>query len=88
MLDEQGFIVKDDVGPGVKAKSFIHFAPGVEVMSVEGNIISTSVAEIEIQNADGVAIVDEYASVSYNALRPIKKAIISFTGNLNYKILS
>lgn len=87
-IDEQGFIVKDDVGPGVKAKSFIHFAPGVEVMSVEGNIICTSVAEIEIQNADGVAIVDEYASVSYNALRPIKKAIISFTGNLNYKILS
>ena len=87
-INELGFVVKDEVGPGVKAKSFIHFAPGVEVHSVDAGRICTSVVDIEIQNADDVAIVDEYASVAYNALRPIKKAIISFTGNLNYKILS
>jgi hypothetical protein len=86
-MNDQGFVVKDEVGAGVSAKSFIHFAPEVEVISVERNRIYTSVTDIEIRNADDIVIVDEYASVSYNELRPIKKAVISFTENLKYTIL-
>jgi hypothetical protein len=59
----------------------------VEVISIDRGRIRTSLAEIDFQNADDIEIVDEFASVTYNALRPIKKAVISFTENLKYSIL-
>ena len=86
-MSEGCFVVTDQVGTGVKAKSYIHFAPEVDVISLDRGRIRTSLAEIDIQNADDIEIVDEFASVSYNALRPIKKAVISFTENLKYSIL-
>ena len=86
-MSEGSFVVTDQVGTGVKAKSYIHFAPEVEVISLDRGRIRTSLAEIDIQNADDIEIVAEFASVSYNSLRPIKKAVISFTENLKYSIL-
>lgn len=82
--DINGFIVRETLDKHVGAKSYIHLAPGVQVIEVSSSKVLTSSGVIEIQNAAKVDVIDELASKEYNQLIPIKKVVISFTEKMQY----
>lgn len=82
--DERGFIIKDKLDKHLKAMSFIHLAPGIQVLEVSVGKVITSLGEIEIINAEAVDVVEEQVSMEYNQLIPTKKIVISFTEDMQY----
>jgi hypothetical protein len=82
--DINGFIVRETLDKHVGAKSYIHLAPGIQVIEISSSKVLTSSGVIEIQNAAKVDVIDELVSKEYNQLIPIKKVVISFTEKMQY----
>ncbi len=85
-LRDKEFVVSDKVDSTKECISYIHFAPGVVPM-VDGNRLITTQAEVVVEGAKEIEIADDWASVEYNKLEPIKVAKIKFNSKLEYKIV-
>lgn len=84
--DQRGFVVTETLSKHVKAESFIHLGPDVQIKEASKDKVLTSLGVIEVYNAERLEVVDEFVSTEYNKLTPIKKIIISFTENMQYII--
>lgn len=85
VMDDVAFCVSDSIkGKGV---SLIHLAPGVGVRNVDSSVVETDAADIRIDSAISVSILDEKASTEYNVFRDIKVVRIEFNGQMTYKII-
>ena len=85
-LCDNEFSVVDSADTAKEAISYIHFAPGIMPM-VEDNRLTTMQAEVVVAGAKEIEIIDDWASVEYNRLEPIKVAKIKFNSKLEYKIV-
>ena len=85
-LHDKEFVVSDKVDSTKEGISYIHFAPGVAPMR-EDNRLITMQAEVIVEGAKEIEIIDDWASVEYNRLEPIKVAKIKFNSKLEYKIV-
>jgi len=80
------FSVKDYTDACDMMNSYIHFSPGVDAVCSESGI-RTSVADILVEGADSIEIVDNVISRTYNRFYDIKVARISFTKDVLYRIV-
>lgn len=80
------FIVADTVAGLHVCKNFIHFAPGVEVLSCENDLIKTNLAIIKISGADNVELIDGQISTEYNQFKQVKIAVMHFKHEMKYNI--
>lgn len=80
------FTVTDTVAGLHVCKNFIHFAPGVEVLSCENDLIKTNLAIIKISSADNVELIDGQISTEYNQFKPVKIAVMHFKHEMKYNI--
>ena len=85
-LRDKEFVVFDKVDSVKEGISYIHFAPGVVPM-VDGNRLITTQAQVVVEGVKEIEIADDWASVEYNKLEPIKVSKIKFNSDLKYKIL-
>lgn len=85
-LRDKEFVVSDKVDSIKEGISYIHFAPGVVPM-VDCNRLITTQADVVVEGAKEIEIADDWASVEYNRLEPIKVAKIKFNSKLEYKIV-
>ena len=85
-LHDKEFVVSDKVDSTKECISYIHFAPGVAPMR-EDNRLITMQAEVVVEGAKEIEVADDWASVEYNRLEPIKVAKIKFNSKLEYKIV-
>ena len=83
-----GITIRDILSKDIKGKSYLHLAPGVQVIDINSHRIITSSGVIQIANADMVEVSDDFSSTEYNKILPIKKICFSFTGNLQYTIIA
>ncbi len=81
-----GLVIQDQLSCPANGCSRLHFAPHVEIISLQKNLIVTNMAAIEIEGATQINIVDEKVSTRYNEFHPIKAAEICFTQNLKINI--
>ena len=80
-------IIKDHIeGFGYKAKSFIHFEPGLQVEIVENTIIVEDQAKIYLDNFTGVEIVGYFRSIGFNKRVQAKCFVGSFVSESAYTI--
>lgn len=70
----------------VLAKSYIHFAPGVRVISYGSKIIETNMAYITIDGACRVELRRGTAADEYNELFDIDIIVIYFSAEVRYRI--
>lgn len=80
------FTVADTVAGLHFCKNFIHFAPGVEVLSCENDLIKTNLAIIKISGADNVELIDGHISTEYNQFKQVKIAVMHFKHEMKYNI--
>lgn len=80
------FTVADTVAGLHVCKNFIHFAPGVEVLSCENDLIKTNLAIIKISGADNVELIDGHISTEYNQFKQVKIAVMHFKHEMKYNI--
>ncbi len=85
-LSDTGFSVTDSVVAKSDAVSYIHLAPGVEVLTADGGTIVTSSAVIKIEGGKYVTVIDNHASTEYNRFDNIKVIEIHFSGSMSYHI--
>lgn len=69
------------------AKNYLHFAPNIKILSYDLNRIVTDNAQIVIEGADRIEIIDGKASSEYNRLSDITIAVLHFTSNMKYQII-
>ena len=87
-ISDGNMVIKDElVGRISKGISYIHFAPDVNIVYYNNNIIRTDRAEIRINGSDNVNILDGQASTTYNSLCNIKTVAIEFSSNLTYIVV-
>ena len=78
-INDNEFIVTDNFpGEGI---AWLHFSPDVD-LTIEDNIIKTSLINIKFTGANSIQIIDEFASTEYNILEKIKVAKIYFSNSL------
>lgn len=84
---QQGrFTVIDLIAEGHNGISFLHLAPEVTVKSTTSSKVQTSVADINIEGAEKVELLNDFCAVAYNTLQPIKVIAIHFQGTMTYTI--
>lgn len=86
-IADDGLAVTDSISAGHQGVSYIHLAPGVQILGADNGSISTNMAKIEIDGASSVEVVDEKASTEYNRFEPIKVIRINFADNVSYRII-
>ena len=85
---DSGLVVTDSITPGHQGTSYIHLAPGVKILGTDNNSIITNMAEIEINGALRVEVVDEKASTEYKRYSRIKTIKIIFSTHISYRIFN
>lgn len=86
-IDDTGLAVTDSISAGHQGNSYIHLAPGVQILSADNGSITTNMAKIEINGASSVEVIDEKASTKYNRFEDIKAIRINFADNMIYRII-
>ena len=85
-VDRDFFCVSDNVTGVHECKSFIHFAPDIEIESVSNERICTQAIVISIDRAYKVEIIDTEVSSEYNKAVHNKTAVLYFEHDMKYKI--
>lgn len=85
-MTTEGFFIYDQLSCAASGCSRLHFAPHVEIISLQDNTIVTNMGEVVTVGATQIKIIDEKVSMRYNEFNPIKVAEISFSQNLKIKI--
>jgi hypothetical protein len=78
-------IIRDTINAKEKGKAFLHFHPQVTI-SIDENIIRTSVGLIFVKGADKIEIMEYDRASSFNILEKSQKAIIYFSSFLEINI--
>ena len=86
-IDDTGLAVTDSISAGHQGISYIHLAPGVQIVRADNSSITTNMAKIEIDGASSVEVIDEKASTEYNRFEDIKAIRINFANNVSYRII-
>lgn len=68
-------------------KNYLHFAPNIKILSYDRHRIVTDSAQIAIEGADRIEIIDGKAASEYNRLSDITIAVLHFTSNMKYRII-
>lgn len=80
------FEITDAMSSACDAKSYIHFAPGVEVLGFAPDRIVTGRAVVRIEGGTLTEVVEGRVSSEYNCSEPACIAVIHFTEKLKYAI--
>lgn len=87
-ISNANMVIKDVlIGRITNGVSYIHFAPDVNILYFDNNVIKTDRAEIKIDGSCYVDLKDGQASTEYNVLKDIKIAAIEFSSDLTYTII-
>lgn len=86
-ITSQCFRITDHIEFSKSGKSYLHFAPEIEIISCSDFEVITSRAIIRINGATHISLRDDYASDSYNILRPIKVVEMSFQGSMEVMVV-
>lgn len=87
ILGDDSFTIHDVVSKESNAISYIHFAPGVRILSVSSTEIRTESGVIHIFGGVSVDIVEGKIAMEYNRLLPSLIAQIHFTKKCSYIII-
>lgn len=85
-IENGGFNVCDRVSGMHDCKNYIHFAPEIDILAVSDNRIVTNLAEIDVDGANHMELIEGKISVEYNRFLPIKIAVLHFGHEMKYKI--
>ena len=86
-MDMDGFHILDEVNSDKEAHSYIHLAPGVEVLSLGDNQIKTSLAVINVEGANSMVLEENKVSTEYNIFQSAIVVKLSFKKRLSYHIV-
>ena len=84
--DNGKFIISDNVSGEHDCRSYLHFAPGTEIISADNECLITNLAKVKIEGAETVEITDGKISTEYNRFQPTRIAIIHFKHKMKYTI--
>ncbi|WP_288148493.1 alginate lyase family protein [Bacteroides acidifaciens] len=85
-LNDNVFTITDNITSELPACSYIHFAPDVNVLSCDNQLLSTDKGIIRFDNAEAVEIRYGKTSTAYNCLRKTAIAVIHFKKHSTYHI--
>lgn len=86
-ITKDSFIIDDIIGRSPQdAVSRIHFAPNIDVLSVNSFEIITTIGTIAIKGASSIKIKKGKVATSYNNLKSCTVAEIYFSSHLQYSI--
>lgn len=69
------------------AVSYIHFAPEIDKVTIEKDLIKTCLGSVRVKNYSKIVHLKDYASTEYNSLREINVIAIYFSNECSYEIV-
>lgn len=85
-MTDDTFRVEDRLDVECEAESYIHLAPGVEIISISGDEVKTSVATVKIWNAMKIQKKQCFVSTEYNSSQKSCVIINTFKQKTTYTI--
>lgn len=85
-IKENDFKIIDTISQITQALSIIHLAPNVSVLEYDKNIVKTNLANIYIDGADDIEIIEGTVSKTYNQFQNIIIILLHFTTKIKYTI--
>lgn len=85
-VENDTFIVEDEVSTSHIAKSYIHLSPSVEIISISDGVVQTNIANVMVSGDCSIEIIDSKVSKEYNTFEDNKTIVITFKGKIKYSI--
>ena len=78
-------VVNDKLSRDAVGEAWLHFAPGLNVL-VNGNIVTTDVANIVFENVQQLRLIDGECATEYNNLKKCKVLCATFSNEMRFAI--
>ena len=84
---QESFVITDRVG-SKNAVSYIHFAPNIDNIVIEEDLIKTPLGDVRVKNFSKIELFKDCSSTEYHNLREIYVVAIHFSNECSYEIMA